>query len=126
MRPGSTESCGCFHRERQRAPPKLGQRHSRGRIAEYGTCVNSRTRCNNPKLKHYKSYGARGIKVCAEWDCEGGFMTFLADMGHKPTPDQTIDRIDPNGDYTKKNCRWIPKAEQARNTTRNRKFTHGD
>ena len=36
-----------------------------------------RQRCNNPNSNAYSHYGARGIKVCQEWDnTEDGFLNF--------------------------------------------------
>lgn len=73
------------------------------------------SRCETPSSSAYKNYGARGIKVCERWHV---FENFLSDMG-EPTPDQSIDRIDVNGDYCPENCRWETKKNQQRNTTRN-------
>ena len=69
-------------------------------------------RCKNKSQPHYANYGGRGIKVCERWL---SYINFLADMGRKPSPKHSIDRIDVNGDYEPSNCRWILRSEQMRN-----------
>jgi hypothetical protein len=50
--------------------------------------------------------------VCPEWF---DYKAFATDMG-EPEGTQTLDRIDPYGDYNKANCRWASVTTQNRNT----------
>jgi hypothetical protein len=70
-------------------------------------------RCTNPQVPGFKDYGERGIKVCERWRKD--FRAFLSDMGAKPSPAHSIDRINNDGDYEPSNCRWATATEQARN-----------
>lgn len=73
------------------------------------------TRCTNKNERCYKYYGGRGIKVHESWK---SFEKFLADMGRRPNNFQ-LDRIDNNGDYEPKNCRWVDRKTNARNKSNN-------
>ena len=66
-----------------------------------------RSRCNNPKVKIYKYYGGRGIKVCSRWN---DFKNFYKDMGDRP-PGLQLDRINNNGGYEPSNCKWVTSKE---------------
>lgn len=79
----------------------------------YHTWENIRSRCNNSKNNNYKHYGGRGIKVCKRWD---NFANFLHDVGEKPTPKHTLDRIDNDGDYEPNNVRWATQVLQIYNS----------
>lgn len=68
-------------------------------------------RCLRVKNVNYPNYGAIGITICEEWMY---FSAFLRDMGPRPAG-KTLDRIDPNGNYTKENCRWADSKTQGNN-----------
>ena len=73
--------------------------------------VNMRTRCYNTNNAAYPYYGGRGIRMCDRWQ---DFQVFAADMGDPP-PGLSLDRLDPDGDYSPDNCRWATALEQRRN-----------
>jgi len=87
---------------------------------EYLAWVSMKTRCLNKKTAQYKNYGGRGIKICKQW--RNSFENFLADMGRKPTPKLSLDRIDNNGNYEPTNCRWATQSQQMLNTRRSKKY----
>jgi hypothetical protein len=117
---GNTKSCGCLASEAIRTNRKThGASRSRGRrpaTPEYGVWRSIRSRCLNQSSPAFPDYGGRGIVMCDRW--REDYTAFLADMGTKPTPRHSIDRIDVNGNYEPGNCRWATSKEQMRNTRR--------
>lgn len=122
---GLTKSCGCLCSElAAKRNTKHGESKKTGETPEYRCWWSIKARCANPNSTDYHRYGGRGIRVCDRWLGPAGFQNFLADMGRKPSPKHSIDRIDVDGNYCPENCRWATPKEQARNTTRTRLITH--
>lgn len=92
------------------------------RPPEYSPWQNMLNRCRNPDTPGYDRYGGRGITVCSQWRT---FAAFLADMGSRPSPEHSIDRIDNDGNYEPGNCRWATPEQQQRNRANNRLLGHG-
>lgn len=107
---GSSQSCGCLRAELS------GSRlttHGMYSAPERRVHASMMTRCTNPKYHEYHLYGGRGITVCPEW--LGNFAKFYEDMGPRPSPEHQLDRRDNSLGYSKSNCYWATKNENARN-----------
>lgn len=105
--------------DRGRYLPKHGGKHDK----LYRVWCGMKERCNNPHNKKYERYGGRGITVCDEWSNDFGAFRDWA-YSHGYADGLTIDRINNNANYTPDNCRWVTRAEQNRNYSRNRMITY--
>jgi hypothetical protein len=115
---GHSKSCGCL-----RADTMSDNFKTHGyanKIREYKQWKGAKSRCNNKNNARYASYGARGIKFSIEWE---DFAVFLKDMGSCPEG-MSLGRIDNDGDYCKKNCRWETAEQQVNNKTNTIKIKH--
>jgi len=85
-----------------------------------------RARCKNPNNISYSRYGAKGVKC--QWNTFDEFWrdmstSYLAHVNKYGEKNTQIDRINPIGDYSRENCRWVSLKEQARNTRNIPRFT---
>ena len=78
-----------------------------------------RTRCRNKNRRDYKYYGGRGITICDEWQDFAVFRQWAIGSGYGTN--LTLDRRDNNGNYEPRNCHWVTRRDQMRNT-RHKKY----
>lgn len=77
---------------------------------EYVAYQNAKARCEKPTHPSYPNYGARGINMLFD-----SFEAFFSELGPRPSPDHTLDRIDNDRGYEPGNLRWTTRAAQAEN-----------
>ena len=113
---GKTRSCGCKTTAMAVAAKgshgEGGARYS----SEYSTWKGMIQRCTDPAHSGWHNYGGRGISVCERW--RASFAMFLGDMGRRPTPAHTLERIENDSGYFPGNVRWATRKEQAANSRR--------
>jgi hypothetical protein len=99
-------SCGCLRGQSQAT-------HGMSGSVEYRVWAQMKRRCLDPSDDYYANYGGRGIRVCDRWVMS--FPAFYEDIGPRPTPKHTIDRINNDGHYEPGNCHWALPYQQSRN-----------
>lgn len=104
----NTLSCGCYQQDRARETQTT---HRKCKTRAYKAWSHMIQRCDNPKNEHYAYYGGRGITYDPRWSV---FGNFLSDMG-ETSDGMEIDRIDTDGNYCKRNCRWATRKENQNN-----------
>lgn len=114
---GKTKSCGCLREELKSKPRSHGMCSRRNKATEYKIWASMIQRCTNKNEESYRNYGGRGITVCDRWR---KFENFFEDMGIRPSPKLTLDRINNDGNYEPGNCRWADNKTQVNNARSNR------
>ena len=92
---------------------RVNVKHDDSNSTEYYSWTGMKKRCLDSNNHAYYLYGGRGITIHEDW--VNDYQKFLDDMGRKPTPGHSIDRIDVNGNYEPSNCRWVTMKQQQRN-----------
>lgn len=114
-----SSSCGCLRKELMRERRTIhGESRRPNETAEFRTYCWAKDRCNNPNNPKYHRYGGRGIEFRFT-----SYPEFLAEVGRKPTPKHSLNRIDNDGHYEKGNVEWATNTEQQANTSRTRLIT---
>lgn len=113
-------SCGCWRRERTASivgETRWKDSHGRSKDPLYQLWKRVKRRCYEPTAHNYKWYGGRGIGVFEPWqDDAGAFIDWIEEnLGPRPSPVHSINRIDNDGDYEPGNLAWADPVEQARN-----------
>lgn len=111
LKNGRSKSCGCWNLEALSTGDRT-RTHGMTGHPFYRSWASMFERCENSNSTAFKYYGGRGIKICSRWKM---FSNFQKDMFDSWKHGLTIERVDVNGNYTPKNCTWIPKSEQVYN-----------
>lgn len=112
---GVCRSCGCLQVEKAVVAGTVhGQRYTK----LYKIWESMKRRCDSPKAQRYSRYGGRGITYCDEWKAFIPFFEWAKESGYHE--ELSLDRINCDGNYEPKNCRWITMEEQANNTSQNK------
>lgn len=105
-------SCGCKLK-------KANQTHTKPWNSKLRKCYfSARERCTNSLHLTYKDYGAKGIKFKIS-----SLRELYNHLGN-PSSNQTLDRINSQGNYEIGNIRWASLKEQQRNRKDNNWYTY--
>jgi hypothetical protein len=115
LRNGNVKSCGCLRKEMM---INRNITHDMSKYPEYKNYNAMKQRCMDKNQGSFKNYGGAGIKICQRWIVS--FKNFYEDMGPKPGPNYSIERINNKGNYEPSNCKWASRSEQNYNQRKRR------
>lgn len=115
---GRSKSCGCLRRAIGHARGKTSRKHGMNGTPEYMAYHQAKHRCTNPNSKSWDCYGGRGIRFSFM-----SFEQFFAELGLRPSPRHSLDRVDNEGHYEPGNIRWATREEQSNNRRKRNKPT---
>jgi hypothetical protein len=120
LKRGINASCGCARSKNARKQGIAKRTHGLSGTKLHVVWKQMKARCSNPKDA---LYCGRGITVCDEWsDDFCAFHTWAMKNGY--AEGMSIERRDNDKGYEPGNCTFIPLAQQALNSRRNRIVTH--
>lgn len=79
-------------------------------------------RCENPSDHAFRYYGAKGIRVCEEWQTYAEFKEWAAANGYQEH--LSIDRLNADLGYAPDNCEWVTRSENSRRANVSRWAKH--
>ena len=121
LRRGITKSCGCLQNE-LRHEGSNHRTHGMTKTKLYVMWCNMKARCHSVNSSMYYCYGERGISVCEEWrNSFDEFRRWAFSTGY--SEGLSIERIDVDGNYEPKNCKWVPLKDQSLNQRRSHRVT---
>lgn len=113
LRKGGTQSCGCLGREQSAErlrTLKPGTKHGLSKTQEHAAWLRARARCKQTHLPEFADYAR--LKPCFDFD---SLEQFIAELGRRPSPAHSVDRIDNERGYIPGNIRWATMSEQNSN-----------
>ena len=119
LRKGRTKSCGCLLSESTR---ERGKKYKVQNHRLYVIWYHMIRRCEDQNDSEYHNYGGRGISVSEQWHDFDTFAEWALNNGYEES--LSIDRINNDGNYEEKNCRWATQKQQRNNSRQNTYITN--